>query len=62
MADRKVFDYSRGKYGVVEGLRDGMPSFSLPDSSNLESRTAIALGAFASGLVAAYLVGMFLLR
>jgi hypothetical protein len=62
MADRKVFDFSRGKYGVVEGLREGMPSFSMPDSKNIESMTAIVLGSFATGLVAAYLVGMFFLR
>jgi hypothetical protein len=62
MADRKVFDLSRGKYGVVEGLREGMPSFSLPESRDIESLTAIVLGAFATGLVAAYFVGMLVLR
>jgi hypothetical protein len=62
MADRKVFDYARGKYGVLEGLREGMPSFSLPDSRDIESLTAIILAAFATGLVAAYLVGMLILR
>ncbi len=62
MAERKVFDFSRGKYGVVEGLREGLPSFSLPESRDLESLTAIVLGAFATGLVAAYLVGMLVLR
>ena len=62
MADRKVFDLSRGKYGVVEGLREGLPSFSIPESRNVETLTALVLGAFATGLVAAYVVGMFVLR
>lgn len=62
MADRKVFDYSRGKYGIVEGLREGLPSFALPEARNIETMTAIVLGAFATGLVAAYLVGMLILR
>lgn len=62
MAERKVFDFSRGKYGVIEGLREGLPSFSLPESRDVESLTAIVLGAFATGLVAAYLVGMLVLR
>jgi len=62
MADRKVFDYSRGKYGVVEGLREGLPSFSIREPRDVETLTALVLGAFATGLVAAYLVGMFVLR
>jgi hypothetical protein len=62
MSDRKVFDLSRGKYGVVEGLREGLPSFSIPEARNLETLTALVLGAFATGLVAAYLVGMFVLH
>ncbi len=60
MADRKVYDFSRGKYGVIEGLREGIPA--LPEPRNVEALTAVVLGAFATGLVSAYFVGLLLVR
>ena len=60
MAERKVYDFARGKYGVMEGLGEGLPS--LPESRNVEALSAIVLGAFATGLVSAYFVGLLLLR
>lgn len=60
MAERRVYDFSRGKYGVIEGLRDGLPS--IPEPRNVEALTAVVLGAFATGLVSAYFVGLLLVR
>ncbi len=60
MAERRVYDFSRGKYGVLEGLRDGVPA--IPEPRNIEALTAIVLGAFASGMVSAYVVGLLLVR
>ncbi len=60
MAERTVYDFSRGKYGIIEGLREGLPA--LPEPHNVEALTAIVLGAFATGLVSAYFVGLLLVR
>jgi hypothetical protein len=62
MADRKVYDYSRGKYGVLEGLRDLPVMPRLPEPRNLEAVTAVVLAAFGGGLVAAYILATVVLR
>jgi hypothetical protein len=60
VAERRVYDFSRGKYGVIEGTREGLPA--MPEPRNVEALTALVLGAFATGLVSAYLLGLLLVR
>jgi hypothetical protein len=60
MAERRVYDFSRGKYGIADTTRDRLPA--APAARSTESLTALVLGAFATGLVSAYLVGLLLVR
>lgn len=62
MAERKVYDFSRGKYGVMEGLRDLPRLPSLPEPRNLETLTAVLLVAFGLGLASAYVLATLVLR
>lgn len=61
VADRKVYDYARGKYGVSEGLRDLPRMPAVKEPGNLEAWTAVVLAAFSTGLIAAYLLGALVL-
>ncbi len=58
MAERRIYDSSRGKFGVIEGGNDTLPA--VPAPRNAETLTALLLGAFATGAISAYLLGLYL--
>jgi len=61
MSERKVYDYARGKYGVLEAIREA--PISLADNQrNLEALAAVLLAAFAGGLTAAFVLAALLIR
>ena len=60
MSDRKVYDQARGKYGIMESIRD-LPVPRLPEVQNVESVAAAVMVAFGAGLVAAYVLATYIL-
>jgi hypothetical protein len=61
MPERKVYDYARGKYGVLEAIREA-PMALADNPRNFEAVTAVLLGAFAGGLTAAFVLAAVLIR
>ena len=59
MAERTIYDMARGKYGVFDGAEEAIPAVA--PRRDIESLTALILGAFATGAISAYLIGLYLL-
>jgi hypothetical protein len=61
MSERKVYDYARGKYGILEAIREA-PGSLADNSRSIEAITAVLLAAFAGGLTAAFVVAAVLIK
>ncbi|MCC6236729.1 MAG: hypothetical protein IT299_04050 [Dehalococcoidia bacterium] len=59
MAERRIYDLARGKYGVIDGADEVVPAVA--PRRDVESLTALILGAFATGAISAYLLGLYLI-
>ncbi len=58
MAERRIYDLARGKYGVIDGMEEAVPAVA--PRRDAESLTALILGSFATGAISAYLIGLYL--
>jgi len=61
MPERKVYDYARGKYGVLEAIRE-VPMGLGDNPRSFEAIAAVLLAAFAGGLTAAFVLAALLIR
>ena len=60
MSGRKGYDHHRGKYGIIESLRE-LPLPRFPEVRSVESVAAVVMVAFGAGLVAAYVLATYIL-
>lgn len=58
MAERRIYDLARGKYGIADAPEEAVPVAA--PRRDAESLTALILGAFATGAISAYLIGLYL--
>lgn len=59
MSDRKVYDYARGKYNVLETVRD---TVRVPEARSIQTVSVVAVAALGAGLAAAFVLAAFMFR